>query len=289
MSADPHATSDTADRHRGDDPYDNLEPLFIELAALDTGDPRRAALRDRIMRRALPLAENIARRFRGRGVEDDDLRQVACLGLVNAVDRFDPSHGSSFLSFAVPTVMGEVRRHFRDQTWSVRVPRGTKETHAKIGPAVEELAQRLGRMPRPSEIAAELDLDRTEVTQALVAANAYRADSLDAALTDGDDDTIAPALSRLGAVESAYGLLEDAMAVRPLLEALPERERQVLVWRFSDNLSQAEIAARLGVSQMQISRTLTRIFTTLRDKALAEPEHNEHLAEVRPLRSRRAA
>ncbi|MGW4370728.1 SigB/SigF/SigG family RNA polymerase sigma factor [Nocardia takedensis] len=288
MSDNPTTTPRNT-RHRGQDTYDNLEPLFVELATLDAGDPARAARRAQIMRRALPLAHNIARRFHGRGVDDDDLYQVACLGLVNAVDRFDPSHGASFLSFAVPTVMGEVRRHFRDQSWSVRVPRGTKETHTKIGPAVEELAQRLGRMPRPSEIAAELDLERAEVTQALVAANAYRADSLDAVSADGDEETFSPALARLGSVEPAYGLLEDAMAVRPLLEALPERERQMLVWRFSENLSQAQIAAKLGVSQMQVSRMLTRIFTTMREQALTEPEHNAPVAEVIPLSPRRAA
>ncbi|MGN2638929.1 sigma-70 family RNA polymerase sigma factor [Nocardia takedensis] len=178
-----------------------------------------------------------------------------------------------------------------NQSWSVRVPRGTKETHARIGPAVEELAQRLGRMPRPSEIAAELDLDRAEVTQALVAANAYRADSLEATLADGDDESFSPALARLGAVEPAYGLLEDAMAVRPLLEALPEQERQVIVWRFSENLSQGEIAKKLGVSQMHISRMLTRIFTTLREEALAEPATGTvgESAEVIDLDSRRAA
>ncbi|MET7768369.1 SigB/SigF/SigG family RNA polymerase sigma factor [Nocardia sp. NPDC005366] len=267
----------TSASSRGDS-YDDIDPWFDKLAALDEADPHRAAVREEIIRMCVPLAENIARKFRGRGIDDDDLRQVACLGLLGAVDRFDPVHGTSFLSFAIPTIMGEVRRHFRDQSWAVRVPRGTKETHALIGPAIEKLAQRLGRMPRPSEIAAELGLDRVEVTQALVAGNAYRSDSLDAVFRDDDGERRNSTAARLGTEESSYGLIEDALAVRPMLEALPAEERQVLVWRFSESLSQAQIAERIGVSQMQVSRMLTRIFRQLRERALAEPEAENHAA-----------
>lgn len=130
------------------DSYDNIEPLFEKVAALDSEDPRREALRDELIERCLPLAEHIARRFAGRGEAFDDLLQVARLGLVHATDRFDIDRGSSFLSFAVPTIMGEVRRHFRDNTWAVRVPRRVKEIQLTIGPAVEALAQRLGRIPK---------------------------------------------------------------------------------------------------------------------------------------------
>ncbi|HLS76988.1 MAG TPA: RNA polymerase sigma factor SigF [Nocardia sp.] len=252
------------------DSYDNLEPWFDKLAALDPADPHRAEVREHIITLCLPLAEHIAARFRGRGIEHDDLQQVAYVGMLGAVDRYDPSRGASFLGFAVPTIMGEVRRHFRDHAWSVRVPRGTKELQGKIAPAVEKLSQELGRMPRPSEIAAELGVDRTEVTQAMIAANCYNTDSLDASQQD-EEGSSRPIVARLGSEEPCYRLLEDAMAVRPLLAALPERERDVLRMRFFDNLTQVQIAERIGVSQMQVSRILTRTLTRLREEALAEP------------------
>ncbi|MEV0029714.1 RNA polymerase sigma factor SigF [Nocardia sp. NPDC050793] len=259
------------------DTYDNIEPWFEKLASLDVNDPDRQRVREDIVRMCLPLAEHIARRFAGRGEAFDDLHQIARLGLVQAVDRFDVSRGSSFLSFAVPTVMGEVRRHFRDRTWSVRVPRRLKEIRQSIGPATDVLAQRLGRMPTARELAAELDVELTEITQALVASNGYQSSSLDTAYRDGDDDgSTRAAVDSLGAEEPCYRLLEDAMAVRPLIAELPEREREVLVMRFFENKTQAQIAERLGVSQMQISRILAKTLKTLRERALGE--ESEHLA-----------
>ncbi|MGN2638409.1 RNA polymerase sigma factor SigF [Nocardia takedensis] len=264
-------------RRRGGDSYNNLEPWFEKLRALGPTDPDRAALRERIIERCLPLAEHIAARYEGRGIEFEDLYQVACVGLLGAVDRFDPDRGPNFLAFAVPTIMGEVRRHFRDQGWAMRVPRGVKETHLRIGPVIEALSQRLARTPRPSEIAAELGIDRGEVTQALVAANAYRTDSLDAPLSTNDDeaDPVGPA-ALLGSDEPGYELLDDAMAVRPLLQALPDSDRQVLIWRYAENMSQAQIAKRLGCSQMHISRTLSRILTTVREQALTTDSPHPH-------------
>ncbi|WP_040796706.1 RNA polymerase sigma factor SigF [Nocardia higoensis] len=272
MSAEANTNSGST-RHDGDAPvgdtYDNLEPWFDKLAALDPADPHRAELREQIITRCLPLAEHIAARFRGRGIELEDLQQVAYVGMLGAVDRFDPARGVGFLGFAVPTIMGEVRRHFRDHAWSVRVPRGTKELQGKIPAAVEKLSQELGRSPRPSEIAAELGVERTEVTQAMIAANCYNTDSLDATQQD-EEGSSRPLAARLGVEEPCYRLLEDAMAVRPLLAALPQREREVLRMRFFDNLTQAEIAERIGVSQMQVSRILSRTLGRLRDEALAE-------------------
>ncbi|WP_280436651.1 RNA polymerase sigma factor SigF [Nocardia carnea] len=260
-------------RTPGGDSYDNLEPRFDKLAGLEPDDPRRQEIRNEIVHLGLPLAEHIARRFSGRGEAFDDLLQIARMGLVQAVDRFDVSRGSSFLSFAVPTIMGEVRRHFRDHTWAVRVPRGTKELHLRIGPASEALFQRLGRAPTAREIAAELEVELTEVTQALIAGNGHTSNSLDAAVREHDEDTPPPAvLTRLGTEEPCYELLEDAMAVRPLIEQLPRRERQVLVWRFFGNMTQNQIAERLGISQMQVSRILTKTLRTLREQALAEPD-----------------
>lgn len=272
--AAPHrtATAPSPSRsRRGGDSYDNIEPWFEKMEALDPDDPHRRELRDHIVHLSLPLAEHIARRFTGRGEAFDDLLQIARVGLVHAVDRFDTGRGSSFLSFAVPTVMGEVRRHFRDHTWAVRVPRSTKELHLRIGPATEDLYQRLGRMPTAREIATELGVELTEVTQALIAGNGHTSNSLDATVRDQDDDAAPPAvLARLGCDEPCYELLEDAMTVRPLIEALPRRERQVLVWRFFGGLTQVQIADRLGISQMQVSRILAKTLRTLREQALAD-------------------
>ncbi|WP_067658117.1 RNA polymerase sigma factor SigF [Nocardia harenae] len=254
------------------DGYENTEPLFEQLAALGPEEEqRRQALRARLIATCLPLAEHIARKFSGRGENFDDLLQVARLGLVQAVDRYDVSRGSSFLSFAVPTVMGEVRRHFRDNTWSVRVPRRTKEIQLTIGGTVERLSHKLGRMPRAREIADELGVDVVEVTQALIAGNAYQSSSLDAVAAEGDSDNAPlPLLAKLGAEEASYHLIEDFMAVRPLIEKLPDRERRVLVMRFFENRTQSQIAAELGVSQMHVSRILAKTLAGLRDEALKD-------------------
>lgn len=255
---------------RASDTYDNIEPWFEKLAALEPDDPHRKHIREHILELCLPLAEHIARRFTGRGEEFDDLNQIATLGLVLAVDRFDVTRGSSFLSFAVPTIMGEVRRHFRDHTWSVRVPRRTKEIQRTIGPAVERLSHRLERMPTAREIAIELDVEVTEVTQALIAGNAYKAQSLDAVAQSDDDSATTAAVDSLGGEEPCYQLLEDAMTVRPLIAALPERDRLVLTMRFYEHMTQTQIATHLCVSQMQVSRILSKTLTTLRKQALAE-------------------
>jgi RNA polymerase sigma-B factor len=257
-------------RSRGGDSYDNIEPWFEKLAALDATDPHRAALRDQIIELSLPLAEHIARKFSGRGESFDDLLQIARLGLVKAVDRFDVSRGTSFLAFGVPTIMGEVRRHFRDHTWSVRVPRRLKEIQLKIGPVTETLSHRHGRLPNAREIAAELDVEVEEVTQALIARNAYKTNSIDAATTNDGENTAVPLLDTLGAEEPCYSLMEDAMAVRPLIAALPEQERRILIMRFYETKTQQQIAERLGVSQMQISRILARTLKNLRDIALCD-------------------
>ncbi|WP_280399342.1 RNA polymerase sigma factor SigF [Nocardia carnea] len=257
-------------RHRGNDSYDNIEPLFGDMAAAPEGSGQRAAIRAEILDRCLPLAEHIARKFSGRGETYDDLLQVARLGLLNAVERFDVSRGSSFLSFAVPTIMGEVRRHFRDNTWSVRVPRRVKEIQLSLGPTIEILSQRLGRVPRAREIAEELDIDLVEVTQALIAGNAYQTSSLDAPAGD-DSESAAPALvESLGSEEESYGWVEDYLAVEPLLGELTDRERQVLRMRFFESKTQSQIADRLGVSQMHISRILSRTLGWLREEALRD-------------------
>ncbi|WP_067681603.1 SigB/SigF/SigG family RNA polymerase sigma factor [Nocardia miyunensis] len=257
--------------NRGNDTYDDIEPWLEKMVALPCGDPERVRLREQIIDLCLPLAEHITRRYSRRGETYEDLYQVASLGVVLAVDRFDPGRGVSFLAFAVPTVMGEVRRHFRDRTWMVRVPRPTKELQAALGPATERLAHRLHRMPNASELAAELDVDRVEVTQALLAANAYNADTIDGSPDDTGREPGAAQLAReLGGEDNGYQLTEDALAIAPLLRELPAREREVLHLRFFENRTQTQIAEQIGVSQMQVSRILSATLTALRHQALRD-------------------
>ncbi|MCX4098578.1 SigB/SigF/SigG family RNA polymerase sigma factor [Nocardia sp. alder85J] len=261
----PTITTANASR-RGRDSYDGIEPRLAELAALDPGDPRWVRLREEIVVCCLPLAEHIARKYSGRGEQYDDLLQVARCGLLEAVKRFDPAYGATFVSFAVPTIMGEVRRHFRDRTWAVRVPRRLKELRVHLHAAGPVLMQQLGRTPAVTELADHLGLDREEVVQVMIASNGYDSDTLDPS-PDNDEGHVPSPLRRLAAVDPCYALIEDAMTVRPLLAGLSDRDRNILTWRYFGGESQARIAARLGVSQMQISRHLTRILTTLRDRA----------------------
>ncbi|SFQ43438.1 RNA polymerase sigma-B factor [Amycolatopsis arida] len=246
--------------------YEHLAPLFDELAALEEGDPRRAEVRAELVTGHLPLAEHIAQRFAGRGVAKEDLVQVARVGLINAVDRFDPARGSDFLSFAVPTVMGEVRRYFRDTGWTVRVPRRLKELHLSISSASTTLSQRLGRAPTPSELAGHLGLGLDEVYEGLEAGNAYNSMSLDEVLS-GDADNIALG-DTLGAEDSGLEGVENHETLQPLVRGLPERERKILALRFVHNLTQTQIAERVGISQMHVSRLLARTLAKLREGML---------------------
>ncbi|HKS47360.1 MAG TPA: SigB/SigF/SigG family RNA polymerase sigma factor [Amycolatopsis sp.] len=250
--------------------YQHLAPLFDELAELPEDDPRRSEIRDKLVTGHLPLAEHIAQRFSGRGVAKEDLVQVATVGLINAVDRFDAERGSDFLSFAVPTVMGEVRRHFRDTGWLVRVPRRLKELHLSISSASTELAQRLGRAPTPSEIAAHLEISQDEVYEGLEAGNAYHSMSLDEVLS-GDTDNLALG-DTLGEEDSGLEGVENHEALLPLIRELPERERKILGLRFVHNMTQTQIAERIGVSQMHVSRLLARTLERLREGLIGQEE-----------------
>jgi len=239
--------------------------MFRELATLDVNSSEFQRHRDKIVERCLPLADHIARRFEGRGEPRDDLVQVARVGLVNAVARFDVDAGSDFVSFAVPTIMGEVRRHFRDNSWSVKVPRRLKELHLRLGAATADLSQRLGRAPTASELADELDMDRTEVIEGLVAGSSYNTLSIDSGGSSGDDDARAIA-DTLGDVDAGLERIENREALRPLLDGLPERERTVLVLRFFESMTQTQIAERVGISQMHVSRLLAKSLARLRDQ-----------------------
>jgi RNA polymerase sigma-B factor len=239
--------------------------MFRELATLEADSSEFQRGRDEIVQRCLPLADHIARRFEGRGEPRDDLVQVARVGLVNAVVRFDVETGSDFVSFAVPTIMGEVRRHFRDNSWSVKVPRRLKELHLRLGSATADLSQRLGRAPTASELAEELGMDRDEVVEGLVAGSSYNTLSIDSASGSDEDDARAIA-DTLGDVDASLDRIEDQEALRPLLEALPERERMVLILRFFESMTQTQIAERIGISQMHVSRLLAKSLARLRDQ-----------------------
>jgi RNA polymerase sigma-B factor len=245
--------------------YTDIPDMVRELKTLDKDSAAFGRRRETIIKRALPVADHVARRFKGRGEPQDDLFQVACVGLINAVNRFDPDTGSDFLSFAVPTVMGEVRRHFRDNGWAVKVPRRLKELRAQLGGARAELAQRNGRAPTATELAGYLGVDREVVVEAMIADAGYSALSIDIKVCVGDES---PAMCEiLGEPDAALNKVVDVETVRPLIAALPDRERKVLALRFMGDLTQEEIAQRLGYSQMHISRLLSRILNTLREKA----------------------
>ncbi|HEY1970617.1 MAG TPA: RNA polymerase sigma factor SigF [Pseudonocardia sp.] len=231
-------------------------------------DPRREELRERLVTGYLPVAQHIARRFAHRGEPLDDLVQVATVGLINAVDRFQPDRGSDFFSFAVPTISGEVRRHFRDQGWSMRVPRRLKDLHVSINSAVSELSQRLGRAPRPSEIAERLQVSTNEVLEGLEAAQAYRSSSLDEMLST--DETGSTLGDLLGEADAELDRVDYQQTMQPLLADLPDRERTIVMLRFFGNMTQTQIADRVGVSQMHVSRLLTQTLARLRDRLEAD-------------------
>lgn len=260
--------SQAKNRNNPDSGYAHLAPMFAEMAGLDEDDPRRAKLRNELVTGHLALAEHIAARFANRGVPREDLVQVATLGLINAVDRFQPDRGTDFLSFAVPTVMGEVRRHFRDASWSMHVPRRLKELNLAINAASAELSQRLGRAPTPSELARHLDLSPEQVYEGLEAGNAYHSMSLDEALSPAtDSDSLG---ETLGEHDTALAGVEDYESLRPLIEDLPERERRILTLRFFRHMTQTQIAERIGISQMHVSRLLARTLEQLRQGMLGE-------------------
>jgi RNA polymerase sigma-B factor len=250
---------------RSSSEYADVPDMFRDLRGVPADSAEFQRLRDRIVERCLPLADHIARRFDGRGEARDDLVQVARVGLVNAVIRFDIDNGSDFVSYAVPTILGEVRRHFRDNSWSVKVPRRLKELHLRLGAATAELSQRLGRAPTATELAAELEVDREEVVEGLIAGSSYNTLSIDGG-GGGDDEAPSSIVSTLGDEDARLDQIENREALRPLLAALPERERTVLVLRFFESLTQTQIAERVGISQMHVSRLLAKSLTRLRDQ-----------------------
>jgi RNA polymerase sigma-B factor len=250
--------------------YADVTLMFSRLAALDPESSQARRQREAIIERCLPLADHIARRFRNRGEPLEDLVQVARVGLMNAVNRYNVDNGAEFIAFAVPTIMGEVRRHFRDHGWSVKVPRRLKDLNAQLKRSREELSHQLGRAPTASEIAADLGIDRDEVVQGQIASSAYSTLSSDAPIggDDGSDDTRS-VTTTIGDVDANLDKVLDVATLRPLLTALPEREQTVLRLRFFENMTQTQIAARLGISQMHVSRLLARSLNGLRQQVRA--------------------
>jgi RNA polymerase sigma-B factor len=221
------------------------------------------AARDALVRRFMPLARSLARRYDRSSEPFDDLLQVASLGLLKALDRFDPQLGHPFASFAVPTILGEMRRHFRDSGWSVHVPRGSQERALKVRDAQERLANHRGRAPTVRELAEYLEYETGEVLDALQAIQAYEALSLDAP-RPGATDEVTSYGDAMGSEDERYELVEMDATVGAVLGQLPQRERAILRMRFVEDLTQTEIAARVGISQMQVSRLLRRSLDQLR-------------------------
>ncbi|WP_434098027.1 RNA polymerase sigma factor SigF [Streptomyces sparsogenes] len=238
--------------------------LFDQLNNLEEGTHEYAYVRNTLIEMNMSLVRFAARRFRGHGDEMEDIVQVGMIGLIKAIDRFDLSREVEFTTFAVPYIVGEIKRFFRDSTWAVHVPRRLQEARAELMKATDELSSRLGRTPTVSELAALMDLSEEEVIEARIASNGKSTASLDATLNGDDQDGEAVLADFIGADDPAMELVENYHALAPLIAELDERDRRLLHMRFVDELTQAQIGERLGVSQMHVSRLLSRTIARLR-------------------------
>jgi len=237
--------------------------LVRAMAAMPVGDPARARLRERAIEAWLPMAQHLAHRYYGRGEPEDDLIQTATIGLIKAVDRFDPDRGVEFAGFAIPTILGEIKRHFRDRTWSIRVPRRLQELRAAITAANNTLTHTLGRSPTVADIAVHLGVTEEEVLEGLEGAMAYSATSLATPIGPEGDRELG---DTLGGYDQDLELVDLRMALGPALASLDDRDQKIVALRFYGNLTQAEIAEQLGISQMHVSRLLARALMTLRHR-----------------------
>ena len=266
---DPHRGRSTGSATRTSKETDAAaRALLTLLADLPADSPDRGRVRERLIELYVPLAEYLARRFRNRGEPLDDLVQVATIGLIKSVDRYDPERGVEFSTYATPTIVGEVKRHFRDKGWAVRVPRRLQELRLQLTSATATLSQDLGRAPTVAELAAHLKLSEEDVLEGLESANAYSTLSLDAP-DAGDEDRPAVA-DTLGEVDESLEGVEYRESLKPLLERLPPREKKILLLRFFGNMTQSQIAVEIGISQMHVSRLLARTLAQLREGLLVE-------------------
>jgi RNA polymerase sigma-B factor len=224
------------------------------------------AAREELARRFLPLARDLALRYTYTDEPFDDLLQVASLGLIKAIDRFEPGRGTKFTSYAAPTILGELKRHFRDRGWSVHVPRDVQERILKVERAMADLPAKLGRSPTVQDIAKRVEATDEEVLEAMHAAQGHHAVSLDATSTLGDGDEPGPLRDRIGEEDLAFDTVEYGEAIGPVLDEISERDRKVLHLRFVEDMTQSEIAERVGVSQMHVSRILRATIEKLRQR-----------------------
>jgi len=233
-----------------------------------------AAARERLVERFLPLARQLARRYQRAGEPLDDLMQVASMGLIKAIDRFDADREIAFSSYAVPTILGEIKRHFRDRTWAVRVPRDLQELTLRVDKAVGELSEELRRQPSVTEIGEAVGADEEQVLEALQAGGAYRAVSFDAPRGNGGEEEVTTLADSVGVDECGFDRAEERATLEHLLTTVSSRERDVLRMRFEEDMTQAEIGAIIGVSQMQVSRIIRQALTRLRAAAGADADES---------------
>ncbi|MEV6180477.1 RNA polymerase sigma factor SigF [Streptomyces sp. NPDC052015] len=242
--------------------------FFDQLAVLEEGTPEYQYARNTLIEMNMSLVRFAASRFRSRGPEEmEDIVQVGMIGLIKAIDRFELSREVEFTSFAIPYVVGEIKRFFRDTTWAVHVPRRLQEARVQLARATEELRSRLGRTPTVKELSELMSLPEDEVREARLASNGYNSTSLDAAISGSEDGETALA-DFIGTDDQALELVEDFHALAPMIAALDERDRQIIHMRFVEELTQAQIGERLGVSQMHVSRLLSRCLARLREGML---------------------
>jgi RNA polymerase sigma-B factor len=262
-----YAIERPARRHHGDR-GGRVEAQLAELTELPDGDPRRERIRARIVNEHTPVARSIARRYAHRGEPLEDIEQAAFVGLVKAINRWDPELGENFLAYAAPMMTGEVKRHFRDRTWGVHMPRRLQELSLALTPAVQEFVRKHGRSPTTAQIAEQMGLSIEETVEVIAAWDSYRPVSLDAPASDDPD---AQSLGdSVGTPDPEFDLMVDGHALRPLIDELPERERKILLLRFFGNKSQSQIGEEIGISQMHVSRLLSRSLERLRARMLVE-------------------
>ncbi|MFD9219057.1 SigB/SigF/SigG family RNA polymerase sigma factor [Streptomyces sp. NPDC060064] len=245
--------------------------LFKRLGALDEGTPEYSYVRNTLVELNLSLVKFTAQRFRNRAEPMEDIVQVGTIGLIKAINRFDVYRGVEFASFALPTIVGEIKRSFRDTSWAVQVPRRLQELRIDLAKARDAMEQHLGRLPTAPELAEHLGITEAEVVEGERAANGYVARSLDWPLDD-DEGSLNAVTRTLGEEDPAFDIVESVESLKPLIAGLGDRDRLILSLRFGEELTQSEIAARLGLSQMHVSRLLARICSTLRTALLDDAQ-----------------
>jgi RNA polymerase sigma-B factor len=242
--------------------------FFVRLASLEEGTHEYQYVRNTLIELNLALVKYAAGRFRNRAEQMEDIVQVGTIGLIKAIDRFELTREVEFATFAVPYIVGEIKRFFRDTSWAVHVPRRLQELRIDLAKAVDELSQKLDHTPTTAELAEHLGMDEEEVIEGVVASNGYTAGSIDMPMDDASDHAGVPLSDRLGEPDADLETAENVQALKPLIEELDDRDRRILQMRFGEEMTQSEIGDELGVSQMHVSRLLSRITGRLREGLL---------------------